>query len=127
MSDVEMVRQCGILAKFKKGDKVMADKGFTNIADFLMKEVELITPEFKRKEVQFSLSQNVYNADVANARIHVERVIGRWKNYKITRGPIPLTMSDMVDKMFSVVGSLVNLMVVLLPVQNDSDFLQIVK
>ena len=92
MSDVEMVRRSGILENLKKGDKVLADKGFTDIDDFLMKEVELIIPEFKRKDEQFSLAQNVYNADVSNARIHGERAIGRWKNYKITRGPIPLTM-----------------------------------
>lgn len=56
---------------------MLADKGFTDIDDFLMKEVELIIPEFKRKDEQFSLAQNVYNADVSNARIHVERAIGR--------------------------------------------------
>ena len=85
----------------------MADKGFTNTDDFLIKEVELVIPEFKRKNEQFSLSQNIYNADVCHARIHVERVIGRWKNFKITKGPIPLTMMDMVDKLFFVVGALV--------------------
>ena len=119
MSDVEMVRRSGILEKLKNGDKVLADKGFTNIDDFLMKEVELIIPEFKRKDEQFSLSQNIYNADVSNARIHVERVIGRWKNFKITKGPIPLTMMNMVDKLFFVVGALVNLMGILVPIKKD--------
>jgi len=50
MSDVELVRKSGILNKLSKGDKVMADKGFTNVDDFLMKEVELITPESKHKD-----------------------------------------------------------------------------
>ncbi len=95
-----------------KGDKVLADKGFTNKDDFL-------TKEFKRKDEQFSLSQNIYNTDISNARIHFERVIGRWENYKITRGPIPLTMMEMVDKIFFVVGALVNLMGVLVLIQKD--------
>lgn len=30
MSDVELVRRCGILDKVQKGDKIMADKGFRN-------------------------------------------------------------------------------------------------
>jgi hypothetical protein len=46
MSDVELVRKSGILDKFEKGDKVMADKGFNNKADFLIGDVELIMPEF---------------------------------------------------------------------------------
>jgi len=54
--------------------------------------------------------------DVSNASIHVERVIGRWKNFKITRGPIPLTMIDMVDRIFTVVGAFVNTMGVLVPI-----------
>lgn len=119
MSDVELVRQSGILDMFEKGDKVLADKGFSNVSDFLIREVELVTPEFKHKDDQFSLSQNIYNADVSNARIHVERAIGRWKNFKITRGPIPLTMVDLVDNIFTVVGGLVNMMGVLVPVQKE--------
>ena len=98
---------------------MLADKGFTDIDDFLMKEVELIIPEFKREDEQFLLAQNVYNTDVSNARIHVERAIGRWKNCKITRGPIPLTMIDMVDKIFFVVGALVNLMGIFVPIRKD--------
>jgi hypothetical protein len=77
MSDVELVRKSGILHKFEKGDKVMADKGFNNKADFLIGDVELIMPEFARKSVQFTESNNVTNAQVSNAHIHVERVIGR--------------------------------------------------
>ena len=55
----------------------MADKGFNNKADFLIGDVELIMPEFARKSVQFTESNNVTNAQVSNAHIHVERVIGR--------------------------------------------------
>ncbi|ESO97072.1 hypothetical protein LOTGIDRAFT_143544, partial [Lottia gigantea] len=36
MSDVELVRRCGILDLFERGDKVMADKGFNNKDDFLL-------------------------------------------------------------------------------------------
>ena len=69
MSDVELVRKSGILDKFEKGDKVMADKGFNNKDDFLVGDVELITPEFARKSVQFTESKNVTNAQVSNAQV----------------------------------------------------------
>ena len=112
MSDVELVRKSGILIikdKFEKGDKVMADKGFNDKADFLIGDVELIMPEFARKSVQFTESKNVTNAQVSNARIHVERIIGRLKDFKILQGPIPLVLNDLVDNIFIVIGCLVNL------------------
>ena len=115
MSDVELVRRSGFLQMLKKNDKVMADKGFTNKDDFSSAGVDLITPEFKKKDVQFSVTKNIKNAEVSNARIHVERVIGRLKDFQILQGPIPLCLTDLVDSIFTVCGSLVNLMGILVP------------
>jgi hypothetical protein len=117
MSDVELVRRCGLLDKFEKNDKVMADKGFSNRDDFLIGDVELITPEFRKKDLQFSQSKNITNAEVSNARIHVERVIGRLKDFKILQGSIPLVLSDLVDSIFTVCGCLVNLTGILVPLK----------
>ncbi|XP_063436558.1 uncharacterized protein LOC134717991 [Mytilus trossulus] len=111
MSDVELVRRCGILDLFEKGDKVMADKGFNNKDDFLLGDVELIIPAFARKNIQFRESKNISNTEISNARIHVERVIGRMKDFKILQGPIPLILSDVVDNIVFVCGCLVNLSV----------------
>lgn len=118
MSDVELLRKNGILDKFEKGDQVMADKGFNNKADFLIGDGELIMPEFARKSVQFTESNNVTNAQVYNARIHVERVIGRLKDFKILQGPIPLVLNDLVDNICIVIGYLVNLSGILVPLHS---------
>ena len=87
MSDVELVRRCGILDKLKRNDKVMADKGFSNKDDFMIGGVELVTSEFRKKDIQFTVAKNVINAEISNARIHVERVIGRIKDFKVLQGP----------------------------------------
>lgn len=119
MSDVEIVRRCGILNYFEKGDKVMADKGFNNKDDFLLQDVELIIPSFANKNVQFRETKNVTNAEISNARIHVERVIGRMKDFKIMQGPVPLILHDLIDKFVFVCGCLVNLSGVLVPLHSS--------
>ena len=47
---------------------------------------------------QFTVEQESETKKVANARIHVERVIGRTKEFKILQGPLPLSMLVQVDK-----------------------------
>ena len=122
MSDVEVVRRSSLLDKVNRGDKIMADKGFSNRDDFLMKGADLIVPEILRKDTQFTSTKNIVNAEISNARIHVERVIGRMKDFKILQGPIPLTFADIVDQIFIVCGCLVNLMGILVPLKPKSSF-----
>ena len=54
MSDAEIVRRSpgriGILDNLEKGDVVMADKGFRDKSDFLLKGLQTsIIPEFSKK------------------------------------------------------------------------------
>ena len=95
-------------------------KGFSNKDDFLIESAQLITPEILRKDTQFTVAKNVVNAEISNARIHVERVIGRMKDFKILQGPIPLAFVDIVDHIFVVCGCMVNLMGILVPLQSKS-------
>lgn len=120
MSDVDVVRKSGLLNKIKKNDKIMADKGFSNKDDFLMEGAQLITPEILRKDTQFTVAKNVVNAEISNARIHVERVIGRMKDFKILQGPIRLAFADIVDHIFVVCGCMINLMGILVPLKSKS-------
>ncbi|KAK6183135.1 hypothetical protein SNE40_010669 [Patella caerulea] len=46
---------------------------------------------------------------IASARIHVERAIGRLKNYKIFQGIVPLKLHPLVDQMILVCAALCNL------------------
>ena len=47
---------------------------------------------------------------IASHRIHVERAIGRLKNFKILQGTIPLTSASLADEIVTVCASLCNLM-----------------
>ena len=107
-----------IFDKLQPNDILMADRGF-NIQELLLhKQVKLIIPPFMRTTTsssQFTESEDIKTKTVANARIHVERAIGRLKEFAILQGPIPLTMIDLMESVLVVCSALVNLQPVLVP------------
>ncbi|KAJ8019068.1 hypothetical protein HOLleu_42591 [Holothuria leucospilota] len=111
-SDKEMVKLSGLIEKLEKVDILMADRGFNIHKLLLHKEVKLIIPPFKRttrSTDQFTLSEGKSTKIVANSRIHVERVIGRLKEFMFLQGPIPLTFVDLAEAALHVCAALVNL------------------
>ena len=82
-SDRKIVKDCGILDKFEHNDICMADRGF-NIQDLLLsREVKLVIPPFTKGRTQFVKGKVEQTSSVARARIHIERVIGQIKNFRI--------------------------------------------
>ena len=102
ISDKELTSRCGLLDLLEDGDSVMADKGF-NIADLLnAKSVTLnIPPKLTDSSGQFSEDDRVKTRRIASVRIHVERAIGRVKNFKILES-IPNSMHNMANQIFFV-------------------------
>ena len=115
MSDIEIVRKSGMLDLLENGDVVLADKGFKDKSDFLLHGCKLVIPLFSKKGKVFTEEANITNAAVSNSRIHIERVIGRMKEFQILKGDFPLLRSDIVDHVFTLCGVLVNLQSVLVP------------
>ena len=98
ISDVELTQVSGFLdaIKDKVGISVMADKGFT-IRDMLKKiNVDLNIPAFLN-EKQFSVQDISTGRKIASLWIHVERAIGRIKNYQFLKGMIPISMARLSD------------------------------
>ena len=54
---------------------------------------------------------------MANARIHIERVIGRVKDFDILTSEQPLDMFDLFDHMAVVICALVNLQEPVIPLR----------
>ena len=100
VSDKELTIQSGILEMLEPGDSVMADRGFT-IADLLAERgVELNIPPMKLQP-QLTENELVETRRIASVRIHVERAIGRLKNYHILHN-IPNSMAGLAERMFFV-------------------------
>ena len=77
---------------FEDIDQVLADRGFTCANSFsLYSRVELVIPAFTRGKPQLSAAEVQFSRDIANVRIHIERVIGGVKNkYSILQHILPI-------------------------------------
>ena len=109
MSDVEMFRELECAKKFKPGDACMVDKGFKLEADLLDRSTRLIIPPFVKKGKQFSDKKNIKNKKIAHARIHVERVIGRVRDYQILNSVVPIIQKDLMGHAAVVCCAVTNL------------------
>ncbi|XP_062568027.1 uncharacterized protein LOC134233958 [Saccostrea cucullata] len=109
ISDRELTMNSGILDLLDENDSVMADKGFT-IRDLLeKKKCKLNIPQFRGVSPQFSPDEVFETQEIASLRIHVERSIGRVKNFHILDGVMPLTLKPLITKIFQVICWLTNL------------------
>ena len=87
---------------------MMADKGFL-INDLLSPiSVGLVIPPFLRQKGQFTREEVTSTQKIARLRIHVERAIGRIKQYHIFDGVIPLTLLGTINQLWYVCAMLTN-------------------
>ena len=88
VSDQHIIRVSGYLEFLEAGDCVMADRGFI-VKDVALRGPSLVTLAFLDKRDQLDAVETEASRQVANVRIHVERIIGSLKlRYKILSGPI---------------------------------------
>ena len=122
ISDVELTKVSGFLETLdgKAGVSVMADRGFT-IQDALKeKNVTLNIPPFMEGRKQLPPEEIQRGRHIASLRIHVERCIGRIKNFKILGGNFPLSMIRIANQIVSVCAWLTNFQPALIPIPIDS-------
>ena len=119
ISDVQLTRESGFLDALDRqniaGMSVMADRGFTIKSQIERLGAKLNIPPFLDGRQQMSLDDVKTGRRIASLRIHVERVIGRVKNYSILKGVLPLSMSRIANQIVYVCAFLVNFQPVLLP------------
>ena len=96
VSDKYITENCGFIDKLLPGDVVLADRGF-NIAETVgMVQAELYQPAYTKGKEQLSALEVEETREIANVRIHVERVIGAVKQkFAILQSTLPI---DFVSK-----------------------------
>ena len=90
-------------------DSLMVDKGFNIDEECQNHLIKLIRPPFMRQNKNFSKAESVQCAKIARARVHVERVIQRVRQYHILKNPVPWTIVPCLDDLIVIVSALVNL------------------
>lgn len=108
-SDKHIVRDSGIISLFRRGDQVMADRGFSLDPEMEAKGVTLNVPAFTRGKLQLSEKEVTKTRRIASVRIHVERAINRIKTYRILKQALPIQHRKIADQIVFVCAGLCNL------------------
>lgn len=107
ISDNEITIKSGLLDKLEPNDAVMADRGFT-IREVLAKQnIRLVIPHFLSGKKQMEIPQLVESVALARVRIHVERCMGRIKQWKFISRKVPLTYWEQINHIYRLCALLV--------------------
>nr|XP_018672257.1 uncharacterized protein LOC108950670 [Ciona intestinalis] len=97
VSDRQIIENCKIYQNapnfFIPGDSIMADRGILVQDLFAPFDVCVNTPTMLKGKHQLDATQRVHDRRVASHRIHVERLIGLSKTYKIPGHPLSPQMT----------------------------------
>ncbi len=108
ISDKAITEKSGVLDLLEPGHNVMADRGF-DIGDVLeARGITLNIPPFLGERDQLSSREVEETRRIASLRIHVERAIGRMKNYRILHSPFPINLADLSSDIICVCAYLTN-------------------
>lgn len=95
--------------KLESGDSIMADRGFTVQDLFATKNVKVNIPTMLKGKSQLEAADVVRDRRIASKRIHVERVIGLAKTFKILKQELPAKLVPLGNKIITVCFYLTNL------------------
>ena len=117
ISDKQIVERSGFLiilrqkvtsGEIKKGDSVMANKGFHIPNDLKKLDLKLNVPPYLKDKVGFEEDDVIKMQTVARHRIHVARAISKIRRFRIFHSIIPVTMSGSINQIWSVACLLSN-------------------
>lgn len=107
-SDRQIVERSALVDMCDPKDSVMADKGF-NVQDlFASRDVSINIPTFFRKKNRMSGETVVRDRKISSKRVHIERIIGLGKTYKILVEPMSGTETKMASEIIFICYMLCN-------------------
>ena len=101
--------ESGFCDKVSFGDVILADRGFKINEELAVKGAVLKIPYFTKGKSQLTGLEVDMSRQLSNVRIHVERVIGRIKKFRILQSIIPIIQIDLIDDVMISICAIVNL------------------
>ena len=108
ISDERLTQMSGILDLLEQGDSVMADKGFDIQDDSTPLGVTLNMPPFLKGKTQLDANEMVETRRIASVQIHVERAMGKIKNFHVYNKVLPSSLTDLANQIYFVTAVLTN-------------------
>ncbi|KAJ8046215.1 hypothetical protein HOLleu_04826 [Holothuria leucospilota] len=108
-SDNVITLQSGFLNLIDPGDLILADRGFLLREELLIRQATLEIPPASKGSEQMTKKEAKDTKKVANARIHVERAIGKLKTFAILKETLPISLVPLIDDIILVCAALTNL------------------
>ena len=110
VSDKKISQKSGFYEKLLPGDLILADRGFTISDELAIHNAILAIPAFTKGKNQLSGQEVAGARSLSNVRIHVERAIGRLKEFHILQHVVPITLVKSIDEIVTVCAALTNLL-----------------
>ena len=109
VSDKQISVDSGFFDKISIYDCILADWGFTLKEELASLGATLKVPHFTKGKSQLSGKEVDTSRQLSNVRIHVERVIGQVKKFRMLQNIVPLTQIDLLDDIMGIVCAIINL------------------
>ena len=107
-SDRQIIERSGLINKVNKGDSIMADKSFDVQDLFAPVDVTVNIPTFFKNKNRMTGQSVVRDRKISRKRVHVERIIGLGKTYKILTQPLNHTETILSSDIAFICFMLVN-------------------
>lgn len=107
-SDRQIVERSDLPSRCDSGDSIMADKGFDVQDLFAVRDVTINIPSFFRKKNQMCTKKVLHDRKVSSKRVHIERIIGLGKTYKILTCPMNTSETALASDIIRVCYMLCN-------------------
>jgi len=107
-SDRQFVERSGLMKSCNPHDSIMVDKGMAVQDLFAPHDIQINIPTFLKKGNQFKSKTLAKDRKVASKRVHVERIIGLGKTFKILVNPMNNTEAKLATEIIFICFMLCN-------------------
>ena len=107
-SDRQIVERSALTSMCSTKDSIMADKGF-NVQDiFAPFDIQINIPTFFKKKNRMNSETVIRDRKISSKRVHIERIIGLAKTYRILVEPMTATESKLSTEIIFICFMLCN-------------------